>query len=71
MKRHLTSFLCLLFILSLLLGCGQKEEAQESEPAVGQPEELADSTRLDSARPPGAVVPDTTAADPGTSPDSI
>ena len=56
MKRILVICLCLLFVLSLLNGCGQKKEAEQDTPA-GQPEEMMDSTRMDSA------VPDTMAVD--------
>jgi len=71
MKRYVTPFLCLSFVLALVLGCGQKEDSRESESAVGQPEELADTTRLDSAQQPGAVVTDTAAAVPVVPPDSL
>jgi len=50
MKRILVVCLCLLFVLSLLNGCGQKKEAEKDTPA-GQPEEIMDSTRMDSAAP--------------------
>jgi hypothetical protein len=55
MKKFLVVFVCLLFAASLLVGCGQKE-AQEDTSAAGQPEEMADTTRMDSA----AMQPDTT-----------
>ena len=48
MKRILVVCLCLLFALSLLVGCGQKKETEQNTPA-GQPEEMMDSTRMDSA----------------------
>jgi hypothetical protein len=48
MKRFLVICLCLLFVLSLLTGCGQKKETEQTTPA-GQPEEMMDSTRMDSA----------------------
>ena len=53
MKRLSVILLCLMFVVSLLASCGQKEEAAEQAdtPAVGHPEEVADTTRLDSAAP--------------------
>ena len=50
MKRILTFCLCLLFVLSFLNGCGKKQETETDTPA-GQPEEIMDSTRMDSAAP--------------------
>ena len=58
MKRILTVCLCLLFVLSFLNGCGKKQEAETDTPA-GQPEEIMDSTRMDSAAPDTLAV-DTT-----------
>ncbi len=63
MKKFLTTFFCLLFVVSLLAGCGTKEKA-EPTPAAGAPEEMADTTRMDSAMPDapeGMVMDDTTA----------
>ncbi|MGD8922001.1 MAG: hypothetical protein PVH24_02050 [Candidatus Zixiibacteriota bacterium] len=48
MKRILILLLCGLFALALVAGCGQKEQTQEGT-AAGAPEEMADSTRMDSA----------------------
>ncbi|MBN1213633.1 MAG: hypothetical protein JXA92_13760 [candidate division Zixibacteria bacterium] len=48
MKKILVICFCLLFVLSLLNGCGQKKEAEKDTPA-GHPEEIMDSTRMDSA----------------------
>lgn len=51
MKRIFILGLCLLFTLSVLSGCGQKQEGTKTEAtAAGQPEEMADSTRMDSAQ---------------------
>jgi len=50
MKKLLILTLCLLFAASLMYGCGQQEAEQKAEPAAGgQPEEMADTTRMDSA----------------------
>ncbi len=50
MKKIIVLFMCLLFALSCMYGCGKKEEAvQDTQPAVGTPEEVADTTRMDSA----------------------
>ena len=46
MRRLFVSLACLALIL-FALGCGQKVE--EDTGAAGHPEEMADSTRLDSA----------------------
>ena len=48
-KRFLTICFCLLFVLSLLSGCGQKKETPKDTSPAGQPEEMMDSTRMDSA----------------------
>ena len=48
MKRILILLLCGLFALALVAGCGQKEQTQEGT-AAGAPEEMADTTRMDSA----------------------
>jgi PBP1b-binding outer membrane lipoprotein LpoB len=50
MKKLLILALCLLFAVSLMYGCGKKEAEQKAEPAGGQPEEMADTTRMDSAK---------------------
>lgn len=57
MRKFLAIVLCGLFMMSLITSCGQKEEAgqQTETPAAGQPEELADTTRLDSAVVDSAV----------------
>ena len=47
MKRLFVSLACLLLILSVF-GCGKQAEEQDTG-AAGHPEEMADSTRLDSA----------------------
>ncbi|MFZ5981425.1 MAG: hypothetical protein ACOYVF_12430 [Candidatus Zixiibacteriota bacterium] len=49
MKKILVLCFCLLFALSLLNGCGQKKEAEPDTSAAGHPEEVMDSTRMDSA----------------------
>ena len=49
----MTRFLfALLFVLSIaaMSGCGKRESNQPQPGAAGHPEEMADSTRLDSAR---------------------
>ena len=49
MKSLFTALLCLMLI-SAFWGCGKKaEEGQTSTPAHGQAEEMADTTRMDSA----------------------
>ena len=48
MRRYLLVLLCGLLVV-VVSGCG-KEKGDKSKPgAAGQPEEMADSTRLDSA----------------------
>lgn len=49
MKRFLIAFACGLLLLALLAGCGKKEETTNDTSAAGHPEEMADSTRMDSA----------------------
>ncbi len=50
MKKLLVLALCLLFAASFMFGCGTQETGEDTEPAAGgQPEEMADTTRLDSA----------------------
>jgi len=49
MKRFLIAFACGLLMLALLAGCGKKEETTHDTSAAGHPEEMADSTRMDSA----------------------
>jgi|GEM_PF-1951599 len=49
MKRFLIVIACSLLMLALLGGCGTKEEATPDTSAAGHPEEVADSTRMDSA----------------------
>ncbi|MCX6834578.1 MAG: hypothetical protein NTW07_05495 [candidate division Zixibacteria bacterium] len=49
MRKYLLVSLCGLFVV-VVSGCG-KDKSKETPPgAAGQPEEMADSTRLDSAR---------------------
>ena len=49
MKKFLVLALCLALGLTFLVGCGKKE-AEQTEPAAGgHAEEMADSTRMDSA----------------------
>jgi hypothetical protein len=51
MRRYLLVLLCALFVV-VVTGCG-KDKNKETQPgAAGQPEEMADSTRLDSAATP-------------------
>jgi hypothetical protein len=65
MKRVLILILCVLFALSLLAGCGQKQEGTKTETtAAGKPEEMADSTRMDSAQMESAKT-DTAQMTPG------
>ena len=62
MKRTAALFCCLLLALSIIAGCSAKEEPTPQPGAAGQPEEIADTTRMDTA--PAETVPiDTTAAD--------
>lgn len=49
MRKFLVLCFCLLFALSLINGCGQKKEADTDTSAAGHPEEMMDSTRMDSA----------------------
>ena len=51
MKKVLIVLLCAVFALALLAGCGQKKEAEPTDAAsgAGHVEEMADSTRMDSA----------------------
>lgn len=50
MKKLLVLALCLLFAASLMYGCGKQETSDQAEPAAGgHPEEMADTTRMDSA----------------------
>jgi len=48
MKACLSLLFCFLLILSMA-GCGQQETQEPDTGAAGQPEEVADTTRLDSA----------------------
>ena len=49
MKKLLTVLLCLMLI-GLFMGCGKKaEEEPQGTAAHGQAEEMADTTRMDSA----------------------
>jgi len=49
MKKFLVLALCLLFAASFMFACG-KQETEQTEPAAGgHPEEMADTTRMDSA----------------------
>jgi hypothetical protein len=48
MRKYLLVLLCGLFVV-VVTGCG-KDKSKETQPgAAGHPEEMADSTRLDSA----------------------
>lgn len=47
MRRLFISLACLMLLL-VAFGCGQKADEQDTG-AAGHPEEMADSTRLDSA----------------------
>lgn len=50
MKKLLVFALCLLFAASFMYGCGKQETGEDTEPAAGgHPEEMADTTRMDSA----------------------
>ena len=50
MKKLLVLLLCLAFGVAIMAGCGTKEEpAQTDTSAAGHPEEMADTTRMDSA----------------------
>lgn len=48
MKNYLAIMACLMLMLSLF-ACGQEEAAEPDPGAAGQAEEVADTTRLDSA----------------------
>lgn len=63
MRKLLATLFCLLLVASLLVSCGTKEKS-EPTPAAGAPEEMADTTRMDSAMPDvheGMVMDDSTA----------
>jgi hypothetical protein len=49
MMRFLFSLVCGLFLVAVC-GCGTRENKQPQPGAAGHPEEMADSTRLDSAK---------------------
>jgi len=50
MKKYLVRILCLSLLSIGAAGCGEKaNERPTNRPAAGSPEEVADSTRLDSA----------------------
>ena len=51
MRNQLTALLCVLAI-ALVCGCGRDKTKEPRPGAAGHAEELADSTRLDSARTP-------------------
>jgi len=48
MKKFLSLVCCFLLMLSMF-GCGKQETQETDTGAAGQPEEMADTTRLDSA----------------------
>lgn len=48
MKRLLVLLMCLALLTAFVVSCGEKEGA-ETDAAAGQPEEMADTTRMDSA----------------------
>ena len=48
MKRFLMSLVLMLFVVSLIVGCGEKAETPADNLPAGEPEEVADTTRLDS-----------------------
>ena len=49
MKKLLVLTLLLVFVLSLAIGCGQQKEEAGDTSAAGAPEEVMDTTRMDSA----------------------
>jgi len=49
MSRFLFALLCGVGII-VMSGCGKSEKRQPQPGAAGHPEEVADSTRLDSAK---------------------
>ena len=66
MRKFLIGFVCVFVIASMFLACGQKEESGEDHSAAGQPEEMADSTRMDSAAMmDSTMVPDSAAMHEG------
>ncbi|HUV31091.1 MAG TPA: hypothetical protein VMY05_08405 [Acidobacteriota bacterium] len=67
MKRLFVVFVCLLLAIAIIGGCSSQEESPEQTGAAGQPEEMADTTRMDSAMP-GAADVDTTATAPAEEP---
>ena len=58
MKKHVALLCLFLLALTLVLGCTAEQEPKQ-EGSAGQPEETADSTRMDAAEPD--TVPDSTA----------
>ncbi|UCC43465.1 MAG: hypothetical protein JSU65_10010 [Candidatus Zixiibacteriota bacterium] len=50
MKKYVALFCLLLLAAMLVIGCTAEQEPQQ-EGAAGQPEETADSTRMDAAEP--------------------
>jgi hypothetical protein len=67
MKKLVILTLCLLFALAMVAGCGQQEaEEAEDTSAVGAPEEVMDTTRMDSAAAEAAeAVEDTLTVEEG------
>jgi len=49
MKRFLVLLCVLALAFTLIAGCSSQEETPKETGAAGHPEEVADSTRLDSA----------------------
>ena len=60
MKKFLSLVCCFLLMLSMF-GCGKQETQETDTGAAGQPEEMADTTRLDSAAGEDTTAADTTA----------
>lgn len=49
MKKFLLSLMLLMFMISLVVGCGEKADVPADNAPSGEPEEVADTTRLDEA----------------------
>ena len=67
-RKVLALLACLLLVLSVIGGCSAEKEPPAQPGAAGQPEEIADSTRMDSVADSivteaETLVPDTMAHD--------
>lgn len=65
MKKFLLSLMLLMFMVSLIVGCGEKADTPADNAPSGEPEEVADTTRLDEAATEATEAADTTMATEG------